>query len=140
MANKDFTSKDSFLSSVCQLLLDSDDMLLPPFFKSVDKFFSFSSTGRGVNNNNEDDAGDSTPAENVLPQCPSAPPVPRPTLNDGTSNDRPVPCIPPKQALVQSLSLDMRCRYESIGTIDVDLGVFEEDLKAMEEVSFRLMV
>ena len=137
LASNDSSSKDSYYRSVCQVLLDSDDILLPPFFQSVDKFLSFSSTGWSVNKNNDDDAGDTTTAEYVVPQCPAAHPVPRPTWNDDTSKDRRVPSfVPPKQVLVPSMSLDMRCRYESIGTIDVDLAAFEQDLKAMEEVSF----
>ena len=126
MASKDLSSTDSYYSNVCKALLDSAEDTLP-LFKSVDSFFSFAFNSRSRFNNNCDST--TPPDENVLEQCPAS----RSTVNDNTSTNRAEPCVLPIP-LAQSFSLDMRCRYESIGTIDVDLEVFEQDLKAMEEV------
>ena len=115
MASKDLSSTDSYYSNVCKALLDSAEGTLP-LFKSVDTFFSFAFNSRSRFNNNCDST---TPDKNVLEQCPAS----RPTVNDDTSNDRAEPCVPP-----------MSLFYESIGTFDVDLEVFKQELKAMEEV------
>jgi hypothetical protein len=108
MTSQDWASKDSFYS-VCETLLASaEDMRLPPF-KSVDSIFSFS--------------------------------------NDEKSNDRPPPCdgVVPNAFLPSFYrtpaakdDLDLMCRFQITDSIgfDVDVDLFEQDLKGMEEVSF----
>lgn len=115
MASKDWSSKDSFYS-LCETLLDSEEVRLPPF-KSVDSIFSFPSSRGGFNDKDEKNVDRLPPCNGVVPTAF-------------------LPSFSPKLAALDDL--DKMCRFQNTESIDfdVDFDRFEPDLKGMEEVSF----